>query len=198
MAIAESLAHINVNPHTVQTAVDGFGKFTVLAGSYLSRAGIGKLGADGTITIDTAVPVPMMRWLATLEAIRTSVGDLVMRQIGEAIPRRAVFPPSIVDLRTALESIDVAYHMNHAADGRPMFDPDTGEMVEGIGHYSCESIGPGAARVACDNPYPCAFDMGLYLAMASRFAKNVTVVHEPGGCRAEGGRRCAYLIRWTP
>jgi hypothetical protein len=49
--------------------------------------------------------------------------------IGKSIPENAQFPPEINSIEAGLQAIDVAYHMNHRIDGKPLFDPKTGKMT---------------------------------------------------------------------
>ena len=190
------LSVVTVNPETLQITVDGFGPFSLLATGFLQDSGLARAHADGTLDVPLDVWPPVEKWLETIRAIGRGIGQPVVRQMGEAVPLRAVFPPTITDIKAALASIDVAFHMNHRLRGEPMFDPATGTMREGIGHYACRVVGPGQARAQSDTPYPCAFDTGIFSAMASRFAKGVVVTHEPGGCRETGADRCAYALRW--
>lgn len=70
-----------------------------------------------------------------------------MYNIGLSIPENAVFPPWVVDIDTAVKAIDIAYHLNHRKDGKPLFDMKTGTMSEGIGHYGYERDRSGKNRV---------------------------------------------------
>jgi hypothetical protein len=63
--------------------------------------------------------------------------------------------------------------MNHKVLGKVLFDPATGKMGEGIGHYHFEKLGNNEFKVTCENPYPCDFDKGL-LKGASRNLKHLT------------------------
>jgi hypothetical protein len=63
------------------------------------------------------------------------VGPRALFQYGQHLPKYAPFPPTITDIQSAMGSMDAAYHMNHRKNGKVMFDPATGEMLEGIGHY---------------------------------------------------------------
>jgi hypothetical protein len=115
------------------------------------------------------------------------LGQNTLFSIGMKIPENANFPPEIESLEKALQSIDVAYHMNHR----------NGE----IGHYRYESVGPKSVKMVCQNPYPCAFDRGIITAMAKRFKPKdsimVNVMHDDSApCRVKGGASCTYNVRW--
>lgn len=112
------------------------------------------------------------------------VFDLV--GIGMQIPDRAIFPPAIDSIPSALASVDVAYHLNHR----------NGE----IGHYHAHTIGENQIDMVCENPYPCDFDYGLIYGLVRRFRpSNVrfTVQHDDHApCRQKGDQSCTYHVTW--
>lgn len=77
--------------------------------------------------------------------------------VGREIPSFAIFPSEIVNLESALASIDIAYHANHR-NGR-------------IGYYKLEyySVQERKAIMACVNPYPKSLDWGLLVGLSRRF-----------------------------
>lgn len=133
-------------------------------------------------------------WLDAFKTIAATVGDEVLFEIGKKIPDCARWPLTKVsrflDLDTmekALQSIDIAYHNNHRG----------GE----IGNYKYIKISNRSAKMYCNNPYPCAFDRGIILAVARKFKTedilHVSVVHDDTQhCRKKGGDSCTYLINW--
>lgn len=189
---------IEVNGQTVFAIVDGFGAFSLLAGAYLLKAGIGERQPDGTARIVPTSWYSQEGWLSAFESVAREIGETALFDIGRSIPKNAKFPPWVTDLDSAIRSIDVAYHLNHRKAGKEMFDPATGTMLEGIGHYGYERIA-GKNRIvsACNNPYPCSFDHGIVTAMATRFAPKAKVEHDrSAGCRRSGADACTYLITW--
>ncbi|HSP78370.1 MAG TPA: hypothetical protein VLQ93_07560 [Myxococcaceae bacterium] len=189
---------IEVNGQTVLAVVDGLSTFSALASAYLLDEGIGRVDADGLVVVEPQGWYPQRAWLRSFQRISQQLGDSVLQQIGMAIPRNAAFPPQVRDIHGAIRSIDVAYHMNHRKQGRPMFDPETGRMEEGIGHYGCEPV-VGQRRIfsVCHTPYPCAFDLGILLSMAWRFEPGARVVHDVSRpCRKREGDTCTYVITW--
>ncbi|MGD0659802.1 MAG: hypothetical protein ABSD38_17225 [Syntrophorhabdales bacterium] len=137
-------------------------------------------------------------WLNAFKEIAEKVGALTLHSIGKKIPENAQWPPSVNSLETALASIDVAYHMNHRLNGKVMFDPATGKMTEGIGHYGFEKLGEKKAKMVCKNPYPSDFDRGLIEAAAKKFAPSgafVTVAVTDDG-RKSGGDSSTYSVEW--
>lgn len=139
-------------------------------------------------------------WLNAFRQISDRIGTGTLFRIGKSIPDNAVFPPEIDNIHKALAAIDVAYHMNHRLDRKVLFDPVSGYMGEGIGHYHYRKLSDNQVEIKCDNPYPCDFDRGIIEQMAFRFKPAgvmVRVSHdENGGCRKAGGNVCTYVVSW--
>lgn len=189
---------IEVKGLSVKSVVDGFNTFAVLASAYLLDEGIGTPTPNGLANLDLEGWYSQRSWLLCFQQIGKQLGDGLLSQIGMAMTRNSLFPEGIEDIHDAIRFIDVGYHMNHRKNGRPMFDPGSGRMEEGIGHYCYESV-PGKRKIVCrcENPYPCAFDHGLLTAMAQRYQLNARVTHEDtGSCRKWRGDRCTYVISW--
>lgn len=184
---------IEVNGETVLSIVDGMGAFRYRAVELLAQHGI----VDPT----PGQWYPQQAWLDAFRSISERIGTNTLYAIGRKIPANAQFPPQIETIEDALASIDVAYHMNHRRGGQVMFDPATGAMLEGIGHYVYEKKGPKHLRVTGENPYPCDFDRGIVIAMAERFrpaeAMLLRVSHAiEGPCRRRGDDACIYDVTW--
>ncbi|MBI5030397.1 MAG: hypothetical protein HZB51_07710 [Chloroflexi bacterium] len=112
---------------------------------------------------------------------------MTLLMIGRQIPQNAKWPPDVDTIEKGLRSIDVAYHMNHRG----------GE----IGSYRFEPTGKNSAKMICQNPYPCDFDLGIIDAVAHKFkpanVPMVTVKHDDSQpCRKKGADSCTYLINW--
>ncbi len=184
---------VEVNGETVLSVVDGMGAFKEKAAKYLADNGISN-------------PAPgqwyaQQSWLNAFKAIAESTGEFTLLNIGKKIPENAKFPPEINDIEKALAAIDVAYHMNHRLKGEVMFNPATGVLKEGIGHYGFEKTGPKSIKMVCNNPYPCDFDRGIIDSMAQKFKPQgtsfVKVKHDDSQpCRKKGDDSCTYLISW--
>ncbi len=189
---------IEVYGVSIHAIVDAFKLFPSIALKRLAAHGIGTVRGRGDVEIDTDAWYPQQAWLDAFRDIATSVGTQALFQIGQHVPKHAVFPPSITDIRSAVASIDIAYHMNHRKRGVPMFDPKTGIKREGIGHYGCDPIaGKNEIHSLCHNPYPCDFDHGILTAMAQRFEKRARVEHvDAAACRKKKGDSCSYVITW--
>lgn len=189
---------IDVHGRSLQAIIAAFETYPSLVQNILLKYGIGTRGPDKRVVIDTEKWYPQDAWLAAFEAIATAVGPFSLFGIGQHVPKHAQFPPSITDINSALESIDIAYHMNHRKKGRVMFDPRTGAKMEGIGHYDCRPV-PGETKIVCvcENPYPCDFDRGVITAMANRFQVRANTTHDDTQpCRKKGGRSCTYVVKW--
>lgn len=190
---------IEVNGQTVWAIVDGFGAFSMMGSRYLLNEGIGEKGPDGIVRVQPERWYGQEAWLRAFEKIGTEMGDSALHLIGLKIPANAIFPPWVVDVDSAVKSVDVAYHLNHRKRGEVMFDTNSGAMLEGIGHYGYARPDPKVNRIVsvCDNPYPCAFDMGILTTMARKFARLARVEHQPGApCRKSGADSCTYEVTW--
>ena len=79
-----------------------------------------------------------------------------------------------------------------------MFDENTGQLTEGIGHYGYDKIeGQNMIISKCNNPYPCKFDEGILTTMATKFQPNARILHDDSKpCRKNGASHCTYLITW--
>ncbi|WNG29329.1 hypothetical protein F0U62_39055 [Cystobacter fuscus] len=152
------------------------------------RPEVKRIMAAHGFTATTIQPwYPLPDFLRCLEDIQTHVGRFSLRAIGQQLPRYTVFPPHITSFETALILVDEAYRMNHRGPGN-------------IGGYHHEPVDGHAARMRCDNPYPCEFDQGLLEALHMRFAHpgslRLRITHGPGGCRALGDAACTYHLKW--
>lgn len=189
---------IEVYGVSIHAIVEAFKLFPSIALKRLATHGIGTTQTKGSVMIDTDAWYPQQAWLDAFKDIANSVGTQALFQIGHHVPKHAVFPPSVNDIYSGVQSIDIAYHMNHKKRGKPMFDPSTGVMTEGIGHYGYTPVaGQHLIRSVCQNPYPCEFDHGIITAIAQRFEKRARVDHDPAApCRKREGESCTYVIQW--
>jgi hypothetical protein len=181
----------------VEPFVEAFKLFPSVAMKRLVSHGIGTLkGKD--VVIDRQAWYPQDEWLKAFEDISTSVGPRATFQVGQYIPRHAVFPPTVTDIHSGVISVDVAYHMNHRKNGKVMFDPTNGQKLAGIGSYGYQAA-PGERKIhcVCKNPYPCEFDKGILTSIVQRFEKTAKVAHDDRAeCRKNNADSCTYLITW--
>jgi hypothetical protein len=188
---------IEVNGQTVYSVVDALGSFKKLAHEILLSVGIGSMSDNGyEIKMDGWYS--QESWLKAFERVAKDIGDLTLKQIGTRIPANAIFPAWVKNIDSAIKSIDIAYHMNHRKKGVIMFDPNTGKMLEGIGHYGYERITNENMIISkCENPYPDAFDHGIITTMAKRFELRANVIHDDSKeCRKNGAESCTYIVTW--
>jgi hypothetical protein len=184
---------IEVNGQTVYSVVDGLGIHKKQAYEILSQNGIDDPQPDEWYS--------QQAWLDSFYEIALILEPEALFKIGRQIPEDADWPAQIKTIEDALASINVAYHMNHRLKGEILFDPRTGAMKEGIGHYGFELISPRCARMVCLNPYPCEFDQGIIDATAHKFrpagSGPISIVHDDSqSCRAKDGTSCTYIVKW--
>ncbi|HRG47513.1 MAG TPA: hypothetical protein PLG41_15005 [Leptospiraceae bacterium] len=189
--------NVEVNAQTVFAIVDGLRHFKSLSKKYLLSVSIGT-EKNGEFQLEPNAWYSQDAWLSAFEKISNEIGDTTLYNIGLSIPKNAIFPPTVINIETAIQSIDIAYHLNHRKKGKILFDEKTGKMLEGIGHYGYYKLENQNMIISeCNTPYPCAFDRGIISAMASRFKDHVNVVHDDTKpCRKKGAESCTYKISW--
>ncbi len=182
-----------VNGQTILSVLDGMPGFETTARKILKDHGIDAPTPDSWY--------PQQSWLDAFKHIALKVGDAVLTNIGKKIPENAEWPPHVNSIVTALESIDIAYHMNHKAKGKILFDPATGAVGDGIGSYKYELLAENSVKMTCKNPYPCSFDRGILKAIAEKFKplgyKLAFKENVAKSCRKQGDHYCTYLITWN-
>ncbi|WP_434390741.1 hypothetical protein [Melittangium boletus] len=195
----DAYARFQVRGNNLQNIISGLGSFWRLANRYMIEEGLGTSGPDGLIRFELGHWYPMVSQLRVLERVRRDMGEVAVRQAAAYVPMHALYPPDVVDIHSAFQRLDMAYHMNHGLEGRPLFEPLTGVMQEGIGHYLTRSMAERKQLLCeCSVPYPCCFDESLLLTLARRFEPSASLVHlETAHCRDRSGARCSYLVSWT-
>jgi len=168
-----------------------------IALKHLERQGIATPGPDGRLLF-AAEWVPMQAWVALAHGLVQEAGEAAVYASGLRIMEHALWPPHVHDIESAMRSVDVAYHMNHRKSGVVMFDPTTGRMLEGIGHFAVNRVqGERRLVVTCDTPYPCDLDRGVMTGTVIRFSPRAQVVHQPDiPCRKKGDTSCRYVVTW--
>jgi hypothetical protein len=189
---------IEVNGESLGATIDAFRQYPTVVAKYLAKYGLVKVTNGKPESIDRSAWYPLDKWLAAYQAIAKDVGLNSLYTIGKKIPENAAFPPHLTDIRSALGSLDIAYHLNHRKNGTLMFDPKTGVMLEGIGHAWVEfAENERRATCVCEMPYPCEFDRGLITALANRFEPMAKTVHDNSRpCRKKGDSNCTYVVSW--
>ena len=173
--------NVEVNGQTVLTIVHAIRSNEQWGFNILANHNITDIRPDGWYSQES--------WLNAFKEIATEVGPRTLFAIGKAIPENAKFPPEINSLETALNAIDIAYHMNHRG----------GE----IGHYILQSFDAEKRKaiMECKNPYPSDFDRGIITTMLKKFKPADSVksdvvmdTHLPN--RKSGAESCTYIITW--
>ncbi|PRQ05566.1 hypothetical protein [Enhygromyxa salina] len=177
-------------------AVGGFGPLGPIVERMLLRHGLIPPGPPDARKVDVDAWYSQQSWLDALLEVDERFGTAILFNIGAEIPNNAVFPASAVDVHTAVQSIDVAYHLNHRRGGKVMYDAATQTFVEGIGHYGYDRLGPNHILSTCETPYPCEFDFGIVATMARRFEPRAIATHVGNECRRHGAQACTYSLSW--
>lgn len=184
--------NVEVNGQTVLSIAHSLGSMQTMGMRYLENNGLKNIKPDKWY--------PQQDWLNAFKSISEEVGSKTLYKIGASIPDNAQFPEDIDSIFKALAAIDVAYHMNHRIKNIVLFNPSTGKMEEGIGHYHFKKVDERKVEIKCDNPYPCEFDKGIIERMANRFRPRYTLIRfehkESDRCRKNGDNACLYTVSW--
>jgi hypothetical protein len=175
----------------------GFGSFTMIASKFLLEEGIGSPDDSMLAQFVPTAWYPVDRILRVFDRIGSEFGNFTLRQVGMHVPKVVQLPPQVVDITGAFAVLDIGYHLNHGKGGEPLFNPATGEMKEGIGHFRWEyKAGTTRGLVESTTIYSCSFDEGVVTGNAQRFKPGAVVVHDKASCRARGGANCTFHITW--
>jgi hypothetical protein len=178
-----------VSGHSAASFLNASGSFEPMIRKVLAEHGILRFGSEDWL--------PMQSWLDALREVALTIGENTLFTVGKRIPSVVSWPSAPSTIEAGLASVDAAYHMNHRVDGEVLFDQETGDMRDGIGHYSFWSGGVRRAVMVCNSPYPSEFDRGIITGLARRFKPAVTVLlDESHPTRKCGADTCTYTIRW--
>jgi len=180
-----------VNGQTIMSLIKGMTGYEATALKILEKNGISSITENDWY--------PQQAWLNAFKEIAEKIGAQTLMSIGTKIIESAQWPPQVKSVEDALGSVDIAYHMNHRINGKVLFDPKSGVMLEGIGHYYFEKVSANEFRLTCDNPYPCDFDKGIIKGVVNRFKSPLSKVefmeNSKVVCRKTGGNRCVHIIK---
>lgn len=180
---------VEILGQTVVCVLEAMGEHAPIAYKLLAKHGVRSVVPDGWY--------PQQVYLDILRRVTDEVGEYTLLGVGKKIHEYAEWPANITTIEAGLASIDVAYHLNHRVNGEVMFDPKTGAMKEGIGHYGYRQDGPRRSVMVCENPFPCDFDRGIILGVGRKFKPFVDVVEDASEpCRKRGGASCTYVVKW--
>jgi hypothetical protein len=186
---------IQVNGQTILNIIEKIDAFSSLVTRFLKKVGLPDFSK-----IDPNEYYSQQKWLNAFRLISDRVGSSVTFQIGKKMSENVVFPLEIDNIESALQSIDIVYHMNHRnSEGEVLFDlsRNSGQvLLEGIGFYSFHKVNSSDKIVmVCENPHPCDYDLGVITGMAQRFEPNSIVAHDGSKpCRKHDGKSCTYII----
>jgi len=183
---------VEVNGQTILSVLDGMKGYEESALKILARNGIQNINQDQWYS--------QQSWLNAFKEIANNIGSKTILNIGMMVPENAQWPPDVISIESAFQSIDIAYHMNHRLNKLPLFNQSTGVMHEGIGHYTYQKTGTNEITMVCNNPYPCDFDKGIIKSVANKFKPAGTNPNffekVNSGCRKKGENGCTYVISW--
>jgi len=113
----------------------------------------------------------MQDWLDAFKEIADVLGEFNLFLTGKAVIETAILPP-MNNLREALGALNIGYHMNHRINGLPAFNPETGELLEGVGNYNVVSFDEENRKAVIQHtsPYPWRLVLGVITEFASRYS----------------------------
>jgi len=171
---------ITVSRGVVDSFVAAFGAYKARGENVVAR----HVGA-ASLTAGPDAQFSLVKFLGAMSELQDQFGGPFMRKVGSFIFDKAVFPPGIDTIAKGLELVNTAYYMNHSE-----------EAAGRIGGYKWLATGERSGRMVLDNPYPCAFDLGIIETISRRFESTAKVEHEPGSCRHDGQDTCVYRVEW--
>jgi hypothetical protein len=178
-----------VRGHSLLSSMNAMGPYSGIGFRNLSRHGINTFAPDDWY--------PQQWQLDALKTLADTVGESILFAAGKKIPEFAAWPEHIKTIEEALASIDIAYHMNHRIEGEVLFDPATGTIKEGIGHYRHIPVSERRAVLHCTDPFPSEFDRGIIFAIARKFEPTAEVELDPTKPnRKNGADSCSYNVTW--
>lgn len=189
---------IEVYGAAIELMLNGFRILPSVSLTYLAKYGLASAGANGKPEFDRNRWHSQTSWLNMFEAISNEIGPNTLSEIGRQVGATSVGLPSPKDIFAKMRTIDLSYHAAHRRDGVPMYDPTTGAMLEGIGHYSCTlQLASKTIISVCETPYPCDFDLGMIGATASQSEPRAKTIHDNrAACRKNGADSCTYITTW--
>jgi hypothetical protein len=174
-----TLSGVEVQSSTAKALMDALGLLSQETRRILAQHGIPTLVQQEWYPIETL--------LGCLRDIRSQMGPYTLHSLGRLSAQHIAFLPTVGSFPVALASLHEAYQTRHRGQ-------------ENLGGYHAESHGGRAARIRCDNPYPCEFDQGLLESLFERFppqeAFRLRCAHVPDGCRTQGAPACLYHLQW--
>jgi hypothetical protein len=196
-AAPRPLAGIEATTSGIKLLLSGFELFPSIVKKILVEKGIVEPGVDGRLLTTQERWFPLESWLAVHEVIYREIGPNAILSLGTRITENPNFPPGIKDIPAALHALDLAYHRSHRKFGVAMYDPATGQMMEGIGNYRMHHlVGRSTAEVTSDTPYLCDVDLSILRGTVQQCDLKAKVVHAQGTCKKNGDAACQFTVTW--
>ncbi len=167
---------VEVLGHTMISVLDAMG---IDGQATLTKYGLPEIEPDGWYL--------QKDYLAAYQELAQE-NSMNMVAIGMKVPDMVQWPPQVDSVEAALESLNVAYEMNHRGGD--------------FGYYKTEFDGERSATVTCHNPYPSDFDFGLIYRIVQKFLPedsedfNVERDDSIPNRKNGDGDTCIYSIRW--
>lgn len=159
-----------------------------------------------SFNLDTAKPnewYPLKNLIDFFTSIEKSNGSMILQKIGIEVANSAVWPDTVQTTQAALESMNLAYHMNHRRNGQELFDYEKGVIIEGyIGHDVLEiDHEKQIVNFICGSFYPSDFDLGMAKQVVKIFANNPVAAlsvrrDNSKPSRKKGGETCTYTLNY--
>lgn len=131
-------------------------------------------------------------------------GASLLQKIGAEVAKNAKWPDTVRSPIAALESINVAYHMNHRRDGKELFDHQQSKIIEGyIGHDYLEiDHEKKVVNFICGSFYPSDFDLGMAKEVLKIFGGSSIAAlsvkrDESKPSRKNGGDTCTFNLKYA-
>ncbi len=177
---------------------NGMGNFKSSAQQLINECQIGEQDDKGNYILSEEVWYPLVKGIELNQKFLEKIGPNTMKNIGSKLPETAIFPPHINDIYSAIESVNIAYHMNHRKNGEVMFDIQTGKKLSGIGYYGYEKVeGQNKIISVCENPYPSYVDEGILIGIAKKFQPKASITLDTTKpTRRNGGDSDTFIITW--
>jgi hypothetical protein len=186
---------IEINGKVIYSSVAAFPMARCLPAKILVRKGLGK-SVNKKFQIDTNDWYSLRDWVDALNEMSLRFGDDALIKIGMKIPEIIPFPVPAKDMESALKLLEIVYHMNHRKNGRTLFDPNSGVILERIGHYSYTRNENEYTINLNESSYPCALAKGLLTAIARKIEPNSIVIHDDStSCCKRGDKFCTFKVR---
>ena len=185
----EKKHNIEVRAKSAKNVADSSGFFKPLFESFAKSMNILSVDPDGWMSRDVA--------FKSFSFFSKLLGPNALYRMGKSVGKNILTIKLIDTFDQAVLNLDKVYHLNHRQDGKVMYDIETGEIIDTIGHYNTFKITDNEFRVEVSSPYPCEFDRGLIEEYVRKYIgnKDVHVRHKPGSpCKKNGMDICSYTI----